>query len=68
MKLKQGVIQDVRYEEDSKACIIHVDCEDGAHTATLPIEDVEKHGFTKGMKVEATIDDDGNATGLEYFK
>lgn len=49
MGTKQGVIQDVRYEEDSGGCVIHVDCEDGLHTFTLPRDAAEKHGYRKGQ-------------------
>lgn len=55
MASKTGFIQDVRYWDDK--CVIHVDCGDGVHTATLPKEDVEKYGYKKGLKVEAILDD-----------
>ena len=54
MASKTGVIQDVRYQDDK--CVIHVDCGDGIHTATLPKEDVEKYGYKKGLKVEVIFD------------
>ena len=56
MASKTGVIQDVRYQDDK--CVIHVDCGDGVHTATLPKEDVEKYGYKKGLKVEVIFDGD----------
>ena len=55
MASKTEFIQDVRYWDDK--CVIHVDCGDGVHTATLPKEDVEKYGYKKGLKVEAILDD-----------
>lgn len=64
MTKKEGVIEDVRYEADSKACVVHVDCGDGVHTATLPADIVEKHGYHKGMKVVAEVDSKGNAVTL----
>ena len=53
MTTKQGVIQDVRYQDDK--CVIHIDCGDGVHTATLPKEDVEKYGYKKDLKVDVIL-------------
>ena len=53
MTAKQGVIEDVRYQDDK--CVIHVNCGDGVHTATLPNEDVEKYGYKKGLNVEIQL-------------
>ena len=33
-----------------------MDCGDGVHTATLPADIVEKHGYHKGMKVMTEVD------------
>lgn len=59
MVTKQGVIQDVRYEADSGGCVIHVNCEDSAHTFTLAKDAVEKHGYKKGQTVRVRHGENG---------
>lgn len=64
MPTKSGVIEDVRYEADSKAGVVHVSSDDGVHTATLPIEDIEKYGFAKGVKVDVHLNGSDETVGI----
>lgn len=65
MTTKDGVIQDVRYEADSRGAVIHIDCTDGNHTITLPSDVVETQKLAKGVKVRVVLDADGRANRLE---
>lgn len=64
MPTKSGVIEDVRYEEDSNAGVVHISAGDGVHTATLPREDIDKYGFAKGVAVDVHLNEQHETVGL----